>query len=124
MAKDRPVYMGPRLRRLRRELGLTQADMANDLEISASYVALLERNQRPLTADMLLRLARTYKLDMAEVAGDGGALIWPQTRPSPIVAVKRRKSPGRLLLTALTTAYPWSKSTRSWSKTARPFTRL
>lgn len=73
MAKDRPVYMGPRLRRLRRELGLTQADMANDLEISASYVALLERNQRPLTADMLLRLARTYKLDMAEVAGDGGA---------------------------------------------------
>lgn len=73
MAKDRPVYMGPRLRRLRRELGLTQADMAADLDISASYVALLERNQRPLTADMLLRLARTYKLDMAEVAGDGGA---------------------------------------------------
>jgi predicted transcriptional regulator/DNA-binding XRE family transcriptional regulator len=65
--------MGPRLRRLRRDLGLTQADMAADLEISASYVALLERNQRPLTADMLLRLARTYKLDMAEVAGDGGA---------------------------------------------------
>lgn len=73
MSKDRPVYMGPRLRRLRRELGLTQADMAADLDISASYVALLERNQRPLTADMLLRLARTYKLDMAEVAGDGGA---------------------------------------------------
>lgn len=73
MAKDRPVYMGPRLRRLRRELGLTQADMAMDLEISASYVALLERNQRPLTADMLLRLARTYRMDMGELAGDGGA---------------------------------------------------
>ena len=72
MRKDSPVYMGPRLRRLRRDLGLTQADMAADLDISASYVALLERNQRPLTADMLLRLARTYKLDMAEVAGDGG----------------------------------------------------
>lgn len=73
MAKDRPVYMGPRLRRLRRELGLTQADMATDLEISPSYVALLERNQRPLTADMLLRLARTYRMDMSELAGDGGA---------------------------------------------------
>lgn len=72
MRKDSPVYMGPRLRRLRRDLGLTQADMAADLDISPSYVALLERNQRPLTADMLLRLARTYKLDMAEVAGDGG----------------------------------------------------
>jgi predicted transcriptional regulator/DNA-binding XRE family transcriptional regulator len=73
MAGLNPVYMGPRLRRLRRDLGLTQADMAADLEISASYVALLERNQRPLTADMLLRLARTYKLDVAQLAGDGGA---------------------------------------------------
>jgi predicted transcriptional regulator/transcriptional regulator with XRE-family HTH domain len=73
MAGLNPVYMGPRLRRLRRDLGLTQADMAADLEISASYVALLERNQRPLTADMLLRLARTYKLDIAQLAGDGGA---------------------------------------------------
>ena len=73
MSNDRPVYMGPRLKRLRRDLGLTQANMAADLDISASYVALLERNQRPLTADMLLRLARTYKMDMSELAGDGGA---------------------------------------------------
>ncbi len=68
----RSVFMGPRLRRLRRDLGLTQADMAADLEISAPYVALLERNQRPVTADMLLRLARTYKIDLADLAGDGG----------------------------------------------------
>ena len=72
MASDRAVYMGPKLRRLRRDLGLTQSDMASDLAISPSYVALLERNQRPLTADMLLRLARTYRIDMAEFAGDGG----------------------------------------------------
>lgn len=69
----RSVFMGPRLRRLRRDLGLTQADMAADLDISAPYVALLERNQRPVTADMLLRLARTYKVDLADLAGDGGA---------------------------------------------------
>jgi XRE family transcriptional regulator, fatty acid utilization regulator len=73
MTIERSAYMGPRLRRLRRDLGLTQADMAADLEISASYIALIERNQRPLTVDMLLRLARTYKLDMADLAGDGGA---------------------------------------------------
>lgn len=73
MSNERPAYMGPRLRRLRRDLGLTQANMAADLDISASYVALLERNQRPLTVDMLLRLARTYKMDIAELAGDGGA---------------------------------------------------
>lgn len=73
MSNEHPVYMGPRLRRLRRDLGLTQANMASDLDISASYVALLERNQRPLTADMLLRLARTYRLDLSALAGDNGA---------------------------------------------------
>ena len=73
MATDRSVYMGPRLKRLRRELGLTQAQVAGDLEISPSYIALLERNQRPLTADLLLRLARTYRIDLSDIAGDGGA---------------------------------------------------
>jgi len=72
MAVARPLYLGPRLKRLRRELGLTQQAMADDLGISPSYVALLERNQRPLTADLLLRLARGYKLDMDDLAADDG----------------------------------------------------
>ena len=73
MAAERRLYVGPSLRRLRRDLGLTQADMARDLEVSASYVALLERNHRPLSAEMLLRLAQTYKLDMSTLAGTSGA---------------------------------------------------
>jgi predicted transcriptional regulator/DNA-binding XRE family transcriptional regulator len=73
MSADRRLYMGPTLRRLRRDRGLTQADMAADLEVSASYIALLERNHRPLSAEILLRLAQTYKLDMAALAADGGA---------------------------------------------------
>lgn len=70
MNQSKPLYLGPRLRRLRRELGLTQQVMAADLGVSPSYVALLERNQRPLTADLLLRLARTYKLEVADLAGE------------------------------------------------------
>ena len=62
------LYMGPRLKRVRRDLRLTQADMAADLDISASYVALMERNQRPVTAEMLLRLATTYRIDIADLA--------------------------------------------------------
>lgn len=73
MPTDRRLYIGPRLRRLRRDLGLTQADMAADLDVSASYVALLERNNRPVTADLLVRLAQTYSIDMAALAGSGGA---------------------------------------------------
>ena len=70
MPTERRLYVGPNLRRLRRDLGLTQADMAADLEVSPSYVALLERNHRPLSAEMLLRLAQTYKMDVAQLAGN------------------------------------------------------
>jgi predicted transcriptional regulator/transcriptional regulator with XRE-family HTH domain len=73
MPADRRLYVGPGLRRLRRDLGLTQSDMARDLEVSASYIALLERNHRPLSADLLLRLAQTYRIDMTALAGSGAA---------------------------------------------------
>ena len=69
------IYMGPRLKAMRRDLGLTQANMAEGLEISASYIALMERNQRPLTAEMLLKLATTYQIDIANLASNDGAEI-------------------------------------------------
>ena len=75
MISPRRLFVGPSLRRIRRDLGLTQADMAADLEVSASYIALLERNHRPLTADVLLRLAQTYKIDMAALARTDGSEI-------------------------------------------------
>ena len=70
---ERRLYVGPSLRRFRRDRGLTQTDMAADLEVSPSYIALLERNQRPLTAELLLRLARTYQVDVSTLGGQGGA---------------------------------------------------
>lgn len=65
------LYLGPRLKKLRRDLGLTQANMAADLDISPSYIALMERNQRPLTAEMLIKLATTYRIDVGALADDG-----------------------------------------------------
>lgn len=73
MAKsERRLYVGPSLRRFRRDRGLTQTEVAVDLGVSASYIALLERNQRPLTAELLVRLAQTYQVDVATLAGQGG----------------------------------------------------
>ena len=42
--------------------------MAEGLGISPSYVNLIERNQRPVTAQILLRLAETYDLDLRDLA--------------------------------------------------------
>ena len=55
MAAGQRLYVGPSLRRIRRDRGLTQSDMAADLDVSPSYIALLERNHRPLSAELLLR---------------------------------------------------------------------
>jgi predicted transcriptional regulator len=44
--------------------------MAEDLGVSPSYLNLLERNQRPVTAQVLLRLAEAYDLDLKSLAGD------------------------------------------------------
>ena len=64
------IFAGPRVRRLRRDLGLTQMQMARELEISPSYLNLIERNQRPLTAQLILKLADNYEIDLRTLAGD------------------------------------------------------
>ncbi|MGH7023740.1 MAG: helix-turn-helix domain-containing protein [Caulobacteraceae bacterium] len=73
LTPERKLFLGARLKRLRRDLGLTQARMAQDLEISPSYLNHLERNQRPLTAQILLRLAETYDIDLRTFSGGEGA---------------------------------------------------
>lgn len=70
---EKKLFAGPRIRRLRRELGLTQARMAEDLGISASYQNLIERNHRPLTAQILLRLAEVYEADLRGLTGNADA---------------------------------------------------
>lgn len=72
MATERSTFMGPRIRRLRRDLGLTQVVMAEDLDVSPSYIALIESNQRPVTATMLLKLAEIYRVDIASLARGSG----------------------------------------------------
>ncbi|WP_139302219.1 helix-turn-helix domain-containing protein, partial [Pseudomonas syringae] len=59
-AVDRKLFLGARLKRLRRDLSLTQTAMAADLGVSPSYLNHIERNQRPVSAQLLLRLAETY----------------------------------------------------------------
>ena len=67
---ERKVFAGPRIRHLRTSLGLSQTAMARDLGISASYLNLVERNQRPLTTQLVLKLAAIYELDLKELHGD------------------------------------------------------
>jgi XRE family transcriptional regulator, fatty acid utilization regulator len=69
---QRKLFLGARLRRLRRERGLNQSQMADELGISASYLNHLERNQRPVTAGILLRLAQGFDIDVKAFASESG----------------------------------------------------
>lgn len=72
MTGGRKLYLGRRLRRLRRELGLNQSAMAAEILISPSYLNHLERNQRPVTAQVLLKLAEAFDVDLKSFAAEGG----------------------------------------------------
>src|SRR4051794_28475673 len=69
---QRKLFLGARLKRIRRERGLNQSQMADELGVSASYLNHLERNQRPVTAGILLRLAEVFDVDVKAFASESG----------------------------------------------------
>ena len=71
------LFLGQRLRRLRRDKEMSQTDMAQSLGISPSYLNHLERNQRPVTAGLLLKLAELYDIDVRAFAAGGGTRTGP-----------------------------------------------
>lgn len=74
MAENK-IFAGPRVRRIRNALSLTQTAMAEALEISPSYLNLIERNQRPLTVQLLLKLSSVYKVDLEELQGEAAGSV-------------------------------------------------
>jgi len=76
----RKTLVGPRLRKLRRERGQTQAQMAQSLGVSAAYVNLLENNQRALSVQMLMALSEAYNVDWRDLVKDDSAMRLAELR--------------------------------------------
>jgi predicted transcriptional regulator/transcriptional regulator with XRE-family HTH domain len=62
--------LGGKVRTLRLQQRITQVELAGRLGISASYLNLIEHNQRPLTAPLLVRLAQLFHLDLNTFSED------------------------------------------------------
>ncbi|MBS7541265.1 short-chain fatty acyl-CoA regulator family protein [Ancylobacter lacus] len=70
------TFVGVRLKRLREERGLTQTALAQALGLSGSYLNQLEKNQRPLTVPVLLKINEIFGVDVQLFSeGDEGRLI-------------------------------------------------
>ena len=72
---EQKIFAGPRIRRIRIGRGLTQTAMAEALEISPSYLNLIERNQRPLTVQLILKLAAVYKVEPEELHNEARGTV-------------------------------------------------
>ena len=64
----RPM-IGRTLRRLRQEQRLTQQALAARLGLSASYLNLIEHDQRGVTAGLLIKIGETMRVDLATLSG-------------------------------------------------------
>jgi predicted transcriptional regulator/DNA-binding XRE family transcriptional regulator len=69
------LRLGAKVRAMRRREKLTQAELASRLEISPSYLNLIEHQQRPMPAHLLVKVATVFKVDLESFADDTGSRL-------------------------------------------------
>jgi transcriptional regulator with XRE-family HTH domain len=67
-------YAGSRMRRARLDLGLTQTDVAEQLETSQAAIYRYETGQRPITIDFLAQIAAYFDLPISYFLQQGDGL--------------------------------------------------
>lgn len=75
MKSGEKAMLGHKVRRFRKDMGLNQKEMAQELDISASYLNLIEHNQRPVTVPLLFRLGQVFDVDLQNFAQDDSARL-------------------------------------------------
>jgi transcriptional regulator with XRE-family HTH domain len=93
--------IGPRLRALRRDRGLTLEALAEDTGISVSTLSRLESGKRRPTLELLIPLARTHRVALdqlvaAPATGDPRVHLKPHRRERGSVLVPLTQYPGRV----------------------------
>lgn len=93
--------VGPRLRSLRTNRGLTLRELAQETGLSVSLLSRLETGHRQPTLDALIPLARVHRVSLDELvgmppAGDPRVHLRPQRLTSGGVAVPLTRHRGRL----------------------------
>jgi Zn-dependent peptidase ImmA (M78 family)/DNA-binding XRE family transcriptional regulator len=64
-----PPVLGQRLQDARRSAGLTQQDVANQMEMARTTVVAIEKGERRIADSELIRFARLYKRPVSDLVG-------------------------------------------------------
>ena len=81
---EAPRY-GAKVRALRRRESLNQVQLAEKLGISPSYLNLIENNRRPLPANLLIRLAQLFNVDVHAFATDEDTRLVEKYKPALVI---------------------------------------
>ena len=103
--------VGPRLRALRRQRGITLADLAATTGVSESTLSRLESGQRRATLELLLPLASTYDVPLDDLVGaprtgDPRIHLKPIRRFGMVLVPLSRRRGGRLSFKMIIPARP------------------
>ncbi|MBE8520932.1 helix-turn-helix domain-containing protein [Amycolatopsis sp. H6(2020)] len=91
--------VGPRLKRLRTQRGLSLSELSELTGISKSTLSRLEAGQRRPSLELLLPIVRSYRVPLDELIG-GPEVADPRIRPTPrrvdgsvVIALTRQPAP-------------------------------
>ena len=73
--RENTFRLGSAIRRLRRQRKLTQLQLANSLNISTSYLNLIENNRRNVTGKVLISLAKELNIELSDLGSQNDGHI-------------------------------------------------
>ena len=59
--------IGPKIKAFRRQLGIQANKLADQLNISPSYLTLIEGGKRKIDADLLIRICEELKIEISDL---------------------------------------------------------
>ena len=83
--------LGKRIRKERLRLNLTQEQLSEDIEISTAYLGQIERGERSLTLDKLVKLANRLRVTVDYLLSDSVS-ISPDNQTDRILQLLQDKT--------------------------------
>lgn len=86
------ISLGNRIKQLRKNLKLTQADLADKAGLSTNFIALLEKGKRSASVDTLLRISKVLKVELKDLFDFPEKKTKAQAAIDELLKILKRKS--------------------------------
>ncbi len=105
--RERKLFVGSGIRRLRDGRQMTQAELAARLRISTAYLSQMETNQRPVSAAALYGITQLFGLDAAGLLSEDPDRLAADLREALSHPMFPQNETSAVDIRALATAAPW-----------------